>query len=89
MKIFKSFAEEHYPGRVGVKEVYYGEEITMEINVEEIKTSSFTLSCGFKGADGEVRLKTKTVHVFIAKRTGAKTEIPYVLKDKLKEHLLR
>lgn len=69
--------------------VYPGEEITMEINAEEIKTSSFTLSCGFKGAEGEVRLKTKTVHVFIAKRTGAKTEIPYMLKDKLKEHLLR
>lgn len=69
--------------------VYPGEEIILEISVDEVRSSSFALSCTFRGSDDEIRIITKTVHVFIDKRTGAKTGIPHNLKAKLNEHLLR
>ncbi len=67
------------------KVIKYGEMITTEISVSEIKSSSFGLNYDCKNEKGEVCTKVKIVYVFVDKKNWKKTKI----KEKIMKGLLQ
>ena len=67
------------------KPIKYGETITIELTVEQLKTSSFELRYACKNELGEVCVKVKTIHVFVDKQTWKKREINKEVKAGLEK----
>lgn len=67
--IIKSEASYHKP-------IKYGEVITVEIKVAQLKSSSFELNYECKNEKGEVTDKIKIVHVCVRKKDWMKRELP-------------
>ena len=63
-----------------------GDKITVEIAVERIGNTSFTLAYRIVDASGEVATTIKTVHAALNKRTGKVTRLPEDLKANLKKY---
>ena len=78
--IIKSEASYHKPIR-------YGETVTVEIKVEQLKSSSFELNYICKNEQGEITDKVRTVHVFVNKKTWKKKELSAKISEGLKTHL--
>lgn len=57
------------------KPLKYGDEISIEVIVSQLKTSSFELTYKLKVND-EVCASVKTVHVFVSREDWNKMEIP-------------
>jgi YbgC/YbaW family acyl-CoA thioester hydrolase len=67
------------------KPIKYGETITIELTIEQLKTSSFELGYLCKNESGEVCVKVKTIHVFVDKQTWKKREINKEVKAGLEK----
>ena len=78
--IIKSEASYHKPLR-------YGETVTVEIKVEQLKSSSFELYYECKNGKGEVTDKVRTVHVCVGKKDWKKSELPGKVYQGLKNML--
>lgn len=63
-----------------VKPMKYGDEIIINVNVSELRSSSFELAYNMLDADGELLCSVKTVHVFVDKKNWEKMEIPKSIK---------
>jgi YbgC/YbaW family acyl-CoA thioester hydrolase len=59
-----------------IKPMKYGDEITINVKVSELRTSSFELAYNMLNADGELLCSVKTVHVFVDKKSWEKMEMP-------------
>jgi len=68
------------------KPIKYGETITIELTVEQIRTSSFELGYLCKNERGEVCAKVKTIHVFLDKQTWKKREINKGIRAALEKY---
>jgi YbgC/YbaW family acyl-CoA thioester hydrolase len=69
------------------KPIKYGETITIELTVEQLRSSSFELGYLCKNASGEVCAKVKTIHVFVDKQSWKKKEINKEIKKGLERHI--
>ena len=78
--ILKSEASYHKP-------VKYGEMITVEIVVGNLRDSSFELNYELKNNKNEVCTKVKTVHIFVDKKSWKKTGIVEEVKGGLQKHI--
>ena len=78
--ILKSEASYHKP-------IKYGETVSVEISVNNLRTSSFELNYEVKNDKNELCAKIKTVHIFIDKKTWMKKEIAEGVKSGLQKHL--
>jgi YbgC/YbaW family acyl-CoA thioester hydrolase len=58
-----------------LKPLKYGETVTTELNVFQLRNSSFELGYLCKNENGEVCAEVKTIHVFVDKLTWKKKEI--------------
>jgi 1,4-dihydroxy-2-naphthoyl-CoA hydrolase len=67
--IIKSEASYHRPLR-------YGEFVTVEIKVAQLKSTSFELNYECKNEKGEITDKVRTVHVCVSKKDWRKRELP-------------
>ncbi|GMR24952.1 MAG: hypothetical protein BMS9Abin39_0224 [Ignavibacteria bacterium] len=63
-----------------------GDELTIDVNVSELRKSSFELSYTCRNQSGDLCIEVKTVHVFIDKNSWQKKESPPEIKEKLKTH---
>lgn len=63
-----------------VKPMKYGNEIIINVNVSELRSSSFELSYNIVNTDEELLCSVKTVHVFVNKKKWEKMDIPEKLK---------
>ena len=79
--ILKSEASYHKP-------IKYDEKITVEITVNNLRTSSFELNYEIKNVNNQVCTKIKTVHIFVDKKTWKKTELIEEVKTGLEKHLM-
>ncbi len=79
--ILKSEASYHKP-------IKYGETVTVEIHVNNLRTSSFELNYEIKNAEREICTKVKTVHIFVNKNTWQKIEIVENVKKGLEKILV-
>jgi 1,4-dihydroxy-2-naphthoyl-CoA hydrolase len=70
-----------------IKPVKYGESISIELTVNQIKNSSFELGYLVKNEKGDVCAEVKTVHVFVDKRTWKKKEMTTNIKAGLNKHI--
>ena len=77
--ILKSEASYHKP-------IKYGESVSIEISVGNLRTSSFELNYEVKNDQDELCTKVKTVHIFIDKKTWMKKEIIEEVKSGLQKH---
>jgi 1,4-dihydroxy-2-naphthoyl-CoA hydrolase len=68
------------------KPILPGDEIIAEIEVTQLKESSFELTYSFKNQSNESMAVVKTVHVFISKFSWDKTPMPAGLTEFLKKH---
>ena len=66
------------------KPIKYAEEITVEINITQLKSSSFELTYLCKNEKGEKCTKVKTAHVFVDKKTWKKEIIDSKVQAGLK-----
>jgi YbgC/YbaW family acyl-CoA thioester hydrolase len=78
--IFKSSADY-------LKPIKCSDEIIIELNVTELRKSSFELSYKCKNRLGELCAEVKTVHVFLDKNTWKKKGLIPELREGLKTHL--
>lgn len=69
-----------------VKSMKYGDEIIINANVSELRSSSFELTYTMENAAGELLCSVKTVHVFVDKKSWEKIDIPEKIKKGLKVH---
>jgi YbgC/YbaW family acyl-CoA thioester hydrolase len=67
------------------KPIKYGETITIELTIEQLKTSSFELGYLCKNESGEVCMKVKTIHVSVDKQSWKKRELPKEVKTGLEK----
>src|ERR1035437_830057 len=58
-----------------LKPIKYGETISIELTVAQLRNSSFELGYLCKNEKGEVCAEVKTIHVFVDKKTWKKKEI--------------
>ena len=58
-----------------LKPIKYGETITIELTVAQLRNCSFELEYLCKNEKGEVCAEVKTIHVFVDKKTWKKNEI--------------
>ncbi len=65
-----------------------GDEVTIDVNVSELRKSSFELSYNCRNQSGNLCIEVKTVHVFIDKKSWKKKELPPEIKEKLITHLV-
>lgn len=79
--IIKSEALYHKP-------VKYGEFITIEISVNDLRASSFELNYEMINENNDVCAKVKTVHIFVDKKTWKKKEIIESVRAGLQEHVI-
>lgn len=77
--ILKSEASYHKP-------IKYGETVSVEISVNNLRTSSFELNYEVKNDKNELCTKVKTVHIFIDKKTWIKKEITGDVKTGLQKY---
>ena len=70
------------------KPIKYGEEVTAEIIVTQLKSSSFELEYECKNSKGEKCVKVKTVHVLVDKKTWKKVGMSSELKEGLVKYLV-
>lgn len=70
-----------------IKPMKYGDSININVNVSELRTSSFELSYNMVSAEGELLCSVKTVHVFVDKKSWEKIKIPEYIKNKLENYL--
>jgi len=70
-----------------LKPLVNGDEIDIEINVTQLKDSSFELSYACMNQKGELCAEVKTVHVFINKQTWKKTKMDDEIEKGLRSHL--
>ncbi len=63
-----------------VKPMKYGDEVIINVNVSELRSSSFELSYNIINTDEELLCSAKTVHVFVNKKKWEKMDIPEKLK---------
>ena len=70
------------------KPITYGQVITVEVSVTQIKTSSFELQYDCKNENGEVCVAVKTVHVLIDKITWKKNPLNESMKKGLMKNIL-
>lgn len=70
-----------------VKPMKYGDEITINIIVSELRSSSFELSYNIVNVQGELLCNVKTVHVFVNKNSWEKFAIPEHIKNELRKYL--
>lgn len=69
------------------KPIKYGETISVEILVNQLKSSSFELEYFCKNEKNEKCVVVKTVHVFIDKKTWKKIELRNEIKEGFKKYL--
>lgn len=69
------------------KPINYGEEITVEIKVSQVKQSSFELRYSCRNKSEEDCVQVKTAHIFLNKKSWQKIDIPKKIKDSLKHHI--
>jgi len=65
-----------------------GDKVTIDVNVSELRKSSFELSYDCRNQSSDLCIKVKTVHVFIDKKSWRKKELSPEIKEKLKTHLV-
>lgn len=70
-----------------LKPLKYGEDVTIELKVSQLKSSSFELEYKCKNEKGELTNAVKTVHVFVDKKSWKKTSIPSAISQKLKIYM--
>ena len=70
-----------------LKPIKYGDEITIEIKVTQLKSSSFELEYHCKNTKEEKCAEVKTAHVFVDKKTWKKTGIGKIIKESLERYL--
>ena len=70
-----------------LKPLITGDEIDIEINVTQLKDSSFELRYNCMNSRGELCAEVKTVHVFINKQTWKKTKMDSEIEEGLRKHL--
>ena len=58
-----------------LKPLRYGETVTIELTIAQLRNSSFELGYLCKNEKGEVCTEVKTIHVFVDKLTWKKKEI--------------
>lgn len=80
--IIKSEAAYHHP-------IKYGDEITVELIVAQLKTSSFELNYICKNDAGIICNKVRTVHVFVDKKSWKKTYMKEEIQNSLLIHYNR
>lgn len=68
------------------KPLKYGDEISIDVSVSQLKTSSFELTYKLK-LDEEVCASVKTVHVFVSREDWNKIEIPTEIMIGLQRNL--
>ncbi|NWF49462.1 MAG: acyl-CoA thioesterase [Ignavibacteriaceae bacterium] len=69
-----------------LKPIKYGEEITINLSVSQLRNSSFELTYAIR-RNKELCCQVKTVHVFVDKKEWKKKEMKKPLYDGLKSHL--
>lgn len=70
-----------------VKPIKYGDEITIIVQVSQLRDSSFELTYTIK-RDKTLCSNVKTVHVFVDKKSWKKKEMCNDLKEGLKRHII-
>ena len=70
------------------KPIKYGETISVEINVTNLKSSSFELEYTCRNKSGTECVIVKTVHVFVDKATWKKSTMKALIHDGLLKHLI-
>lgn len=70
-----------------VRPLPYDSELTIVIDVVEMKEKGFTLSHLVLGSDGQSAARVKTVHVSISRQTMRPVPVPEVVVTALKAHL--
>ena len=71
-----------------LKPFKFGDEITIEVSVTELRESSFELYYKCSNQSSDVCADVKTVHVLIDKKTWQKIELTAEIKDGLGYHLI-
>ncbi len=79
--VIKSEAHYHQPMR-------YGEEISIEISVKTLKSSSFELEYLLKNRDAVECVLVNTVHVFVDKKTWKKKAMKKEIANGFKRYLV-
>jgi 1,4-dihydroxy-2-naphthoyl-CoA hydrolase len=67
--------------------IRYGETITIELNVIQLRNSSFELGYSCKNENGDVCAEVKTIHVFVDKKTWKKKELSKEVRSGLEKVL--
>lgn len=70
-----------------IKPMKYGDEITINVNVSELRSSSFELRYNMVSADGDLNCSVKTVHVFVDRKSWEKMKMPEYIKNVLRNYL--
>lgn len=69
--------------------VKYGETISIEVTVAQLKPASFELEFKCKKENGTICIDVRTVHVFVDKKTWKKKDIYKEIREGLQQHLAR
>jgi 1,4-dihydroxy-2-naphthoyl-CoA hydrolase len=56
--------------------IFPGETVEIELQVTDLRTSSFELTGFVRGADGEMKASVKTIHVCVLKKDWNKSPLP-------------
>lgn len=70
-----------------IKPMKYGDEITINVNVSTLRSSSFELSYNMVSAVGDLLCNVKTVHVFVDRQNWEKMDMPVYIKNVLRNYL--
>lgn len=70
-----------------IKPMRYGDGITINVNVSELRLSSFELSYNMVSGEGDLLCTVKTVHIFVDKKSWKKIEIPEYIKNEFENYL--
>lgn len=70
-----------------LKPIKYGDDITINISINELRSSSFELSYEMISAESELLCSVKTVHIFVDKKSWKKIEIPENIKNEFENYL--
>jgi YbgC/YbaW family acyl-CoA thioester hydrolase len=69
-----------------LKPVKTGNLISINLSVTHLKLNSFELTYEWFKSDGEIVAKSRTVHVFLDKKSWKKVHIPEEMKSGLQSH---
>lgn len=70
-----------------LKPIKYGDNITINMSINELRSSSFELSYEMISAESELLCSVKTVHIFVDKKSWKKIGIPENIKNELENYL--